>query len=127
MGREIHNSLSRRSSLSTGELRFGGHDASDAVSTRSMAISITSTQVSMKDGGGVGLGGGGGGAGGENPHSMGIDAVRKLRQDYNINKVSRVESMESIIQSLDAAGHSQRSGISASHHDTKGSQYQRLT
>ena len=59
-----------------------------------MAVSISSTQVSMKDGGGAGLKGGGvgGGKGGdlENPHSMGIDAVRKLRQNYNINKVRSV-------------------------------------
>lgn len=80
--------------LSPSELRFGSHEASDVVSMRSMAVSITSTQVSMKEGGtGIGetmvgmSGEGGGGKELENPHSMGIDAVKKLRQNYNINKV----------------------------------------
>lgn len=56
-----------------------------------MAVSVSSTQVSTQDGraGLVGGAGGGGSRDLENPHSMGIDAVKKLRQNYNINKVRR--------------------------------------
>ena len=70
-----------------------------------MAVSITSTQVSMKEGGGAGLGEtmvgvsgeGGGGRELENPHSMGIDAVKKLRQNYNINKVRQQINLRRVI------------------------------
>lgn len=70
---------SRRSSLLT-EDRYG-YEISDAVSTGSMAVSSSGTPVSSQP------------AAPTNPevetspHSSGIEAVKKLRQNYNINKV----------------------------------------
>ena len=89
---------SRPSSLST-DMRFGGaHEISDAVSTRSMAVSSSGTpssstnpenslyqsqqqqqQQQQQQPSSPGLT--------ESSHCIGIDAVKKLRQNYNINKV----------------------------------------
>lgn len=66
-------------------MRFGSHETSDAISTRSMAVSSSDTQGSTKERSAVGpsnteL---------ENSHYAGIDAVKKLRENYNINRVRK--------------------------------------
>lgn len=72
-----------RSSLTIGDRRSGGQEVSDATSTRSMAVSSSDTQVSTKESAAFSPS-----AEQENPHSVGIDAVKKLRRNYNINKVT---------------------------------------
>lgn len=63
-------------------MRFGGHEVSDAVSTRSMAVSSSGTPVESSQAVVP--------SSPDNPHSLGIDAVKKLRHNYNVNKVRMV-------------------------------------
>lgn len=67
----------RRSSVSAEEARYG-FDTSDAVSTGSMAVSSSGTPVTASNNPQLET---------ADPHSIGIDAIKKLRQNYNINKV----------------------------------------
>ena len=72
---------------SVGGMRVSGNTSSDVESNRSMPVSLSSMQVSMKENSGPAAAATQFNFELENSQTMGIDAVKRLRQNYTINKV----------------------------------------